>query len=150
LRDHILGKERFENAFRKYIHDWAYRHPTPWDFFRSINNTTGEDLTWFWKAMFMENYKLDQAVSGVNYTNNSYQGGAVISIDNLERAAMPLVVEITTVSGKKERHEFPVEIWSYGSNYTFKSNTTEAIQSVVIDPDKIYPDVNRNNNNRKP
>jgi len=69
LRDHIIGKVRFETAFRKYLHDWAFKHPTPADFFHSMNNSTGEDLTWFWKAMIMENYKLDQSVSGVSYVD---------------------------------------------------------------------------------
>ncbi|MCW3118891.1 MAG: Aminopeptidase [Chitinophagaceae bacterium] len=149
LRDHILGKEIFERAFRKYLHQWAYKHPTPWDFFHSINNSTGEDLGWFWKAMFIESYQLDQAVSGVRYINDNPGHGAEISIENLEKAAMPLIVEVTTVSGKKEKHRFPVEIWSYNGNYTFRTTTTEAIRTVVIDPDKIYPDINRDNNKWK-
>jgi len=146
LRDHIIGPERFDPALRKYIHDWAFKHPTPWDFFRSINNSTGEDLTWFWKEMFMENYRLDQAITGVAYVNNDPSKGADIYIRNQEEAAMPLVVEIVTASGKKERRELPVEIWEYDPQYVLASGTTEPIQRVVIDPDNVYPDVNRGNN----
>ena len=146
LRDHIIGKVRFETAFRKYLHDWAFKHPTPADFFHSMNNSTGEDLTWFWKAMIMENYKLDQSVSGVSYVDSNPANGAVISVRNLEKAAMPLTVEIVTVTGKKQRHTFPVEIWSYDSHYDFKISTNEAIKMVIIDPDKIFPDTNRSNN----
>ena len=149
LRDHIIGADRFDYAFKKYIHDWAFKHPTTWDFFRSINNSTGEDLTWFWKEMFIENYKLDQAITGIAYINNDPAKGANISIANLEKAAMPMIIEITTTSGKKESFKFPVEIWEYNSQYVFKTETTEKIQSIVIDPDKVYPDMNRANNNWK-
>ncbi len=123
LRDHILGLDRFDPALRKYIHDWAFRHPTPWDFFHSINNAAGEDLTWFWKEMFVENYRLDQAITDVRYANNDSSQGADIHIQNLEKAAMPLIVEVTTVSGKKERHEFPVEIWEYSHEYVVRTET---------------------------
>ncbi|HRN56698.1 MAG TPA: M1 family aminopeptidase, partial [Agriterribacter sp.] len=56
LRNHILGHERFDYAFKNYISNWAYKHPTPWDFFRSMENSAGEDLAWFWKGMILSNY----------------------------------------------------------------------------------------------
>ena len=149
LRDQIIGAERFDYSFKKYIHEWAFKHPTPWDFFRSINNSTGEDLTWFWKGMFIENYKLDQAITGMDYINNDPSKGANITIVNLEKAAMPMAIEVTTASGKKEVFKFPVEVWEYNNKYVFKTKTTEPIQSIVIDPDKVYPDINRANNNWK-
>ena len=61
LRDVVLGKERFDAAFREYIERWAFKHPTPWDFFRTIENVSGEDLSWFWRAWVFNNWKLDQA-----------------------------------------------------------------------------------------
>lgn len=148
LREHILGPDRFDPALKKYINDWAFRHPTPWDFFHSINNTTGEDLTWFWKPMFAENYKLDQAITKVEQPQaaTGTAATATIHVDNLEKAAMPLLIEVVTVSGKKERHEFPVEIWQFDHQYIFHPETSERIQSVTIDPDHIFPDVNRSNN----
>jgi aminopeptidase N len=50
LREQILGKDRFDYAFKNYIHKWAYKHPQPDDFFRSMDNAAGEDLSWFWRA----------------------------------------------------------------------------------------------------
>jgi hypothetical protein len=142
LRNNILGAERFDTAFKKYIHDWAYKHPTPWDFFRSINNSAGEDLSWFWKAMFVENYRLDQKIGKVQVVKNK----ALITIENIEKAAMPVVVELTYADGLKERRTFPVEIWEYQNTYTFTGNKAGAVAMVVIDPDKVYPDTNRANN----
>jgi hypothetical protein len=150
LRYQILGEERFDFALKKYLRDWAYRHPTPWDFFRSMNNSTGEDLTWFWKAMFIENFKLDQAITGMTYNNNDPLKGATIHIENLEKAAMPMLVEVTTISGNKMDFKFPVEIWEHSYQYSLPIKTTEPIKSIVIDPGKIFPDVNRENNSYNP
>lgn len=61
LRNEIIGAERFDYAFKKYISDWAYKHPTPEDFFRSMENGTGENLNWFWRGWFLNNWRLDQA-----------------------------------------------------------------------------------------
>jgi hypothetical protein len=143
LRNQVLGPERFDRAFRKYIHDWAYKHPTPWDFFRSMDSSVGEDLTWFWKSMFLENSRLDQRVAKVE---NSLKNRSRITIENMEKAAMPLVVEIVYADGTKELREFPVEIWQYDETYIFTANKKEAISKVIIDPEQIYPDVNKGNN----
>jgi hypothetical protein len=146
LRSQVVGPDRFDDAFRKYIRDWAYKHPTPWDFFRSMENTLGEDLGWFWKGMFLENWRLDQAVSKVEYIDGVPAKGAIITIDNLEKMAMPLVVEYTTQSGTKTRKKFPVEIWQNNTSYKFRVNSTEELSAVVIDPDKAFPDWNPGNN----
>jgi len=143
LRNQILGPERFDRAFRKYIRDWAYKHPTPWDFFRSMDSSAGEDLSWFWKSMFLENIRLDQRVVKVE---NSPKSKARITIENMEKAAMPLVVEITYADGTKELRTFPVEIWHFDKTYVFNANKTETVAKVIIDPEQIYPDVDRANN----
>lgn len=70
LREVILGRDRFDYAFRKYTSDWAYKHSSPWDFFRELENGSGEDLAWFWRGWFFHNWKLDQAVTGVKYAGN--------------------------------------------------------------------------------
>ena len=54
LREDILGPDRFDPAFRKFIRDWAYRHRTPSDFFRAMESEGGEDLDWFWRGWFFE------------------------------------------------------------------------------------------------
>jgi hypothetical protein len=149
LREQILGVDRFDFAFRKYAHDWAYKHPTPWDFFRSIENSAGEDLAWFWKSMILQNYKLDQAVSKVEYPDGDPKNGALITVTNLEQMAMPLIVEYTTKSGKTGRKSLPVEIWQNTDSWKFQVNTDEELSKVVIDPDHVFPDINSSNNEWK-
>lgn len=146
LRDQILGQDRFDYAFKKYIRDWKFKHPSPYDFFRSIENGAGEDLAWFWRGMFLENYKLDQAISKLDYIGNDAKNGALITIDNLEQLAMPVVIEYTTKSGKVERKNLPVEIWQNNASWKVRLNTTEELQKVVIDPDHSFPDINSANN----
>ena len=146
LRDQILGQDRFDYALKNYISDWAYKHPTPWDFFRSMENSAGEDLAWFWKGMILNNYALDQAVTNVEYVNGDPKQGALISIGNAAQMVMPVIVEYTTASGKTARKTLPVEIWQNNNTWTFKVNTNEALNKVVIDPDHAFPDVDDTNN----
>ncbi len=55
LREYILGHKRFDYAFKTYINRWAYKHPAAGDFFRTMNDASGEDLNWFWKGWFYKN-----------------------------------------------------------------------------------------------
>ena len=146
LREQILGPERFDFAFRNYIDKWAYKHPTPDDFFRSIENGAGENLQWFWRGWFINNWELDVAVKDVKYINDTPAKGAIITIDNLQKMAMPVILEIKTVSGKTSRVNLPVEIWEKNNSWSFIYPSTEEIESVTYDPDKVFPDINPDNN----
>ncbi len=149
LREQILGPERFDEAFTAYINRWAYKHPTPDDFFRTMENVAGEDLRWFWRSWFINSWKLDQAVTGVKYVKNDPKQGAIITIENLEKMPMPVVIELKTKSGKVTRKTLPVEIWKRNVSWEFKVDTTEELAKVVIDPDYVLPDINSSNNKWK-
>jgi hypothetical protein len=146
LRDQILGAERFDRAFKTYISRWAYKHPTPDDFFRTIENVSGENLSWFWRGWFLNNWKLDQAVTNVTYVKNDPKQGALITLDNLEKMAMPTILQIETKSGKISRIKLPVEVWQRNLRFTFQYPSTEEIKTVISDPDKVMPDSNSSNN----
>lgn len=142
LRNHILGEERFDYAFRTYINRWAYKHPTPWDFFRTMENAAGEDLAWFWKSWFIENYKLDQAILSVN--NDA--AGPLVNLVNLEQMAMPVILGYETRSGKKGQLKLPVEIWNNTAEFTVRIPVKEELKWVSIDPLKYFPDIKPANN----
>ena len=146
LRNEILGPERFDYAFKTYIERWAYKHPTPWDFFRTMENVAGENLGWFWKGWFIENYKLDQSVLSVEYENNEPGDGALVTIANLGQMAMPVNLQYETVNGVKKNIKLPVEIWTNAISKKIKLPTREKLKAVTIDPGKIFPDQNFNNN----
>ena len=146
LRDVVLGQDRFDAAFREYVRRWAFKHPTPWDFFHTMENAGGEDLGWFWREWVFSNARLDQAVKGVQYENNKPEDGASITIENLNDMVMPVTVLVKEANGKDQRIDLPVEIWQRGAEWTFHVPTTSKITEVVLDPDKKLPDVNRKNN----
>jgi hypothetical protein len=149
LRDVVLGEERFDAAFREYVHRWAFKHPTPWDFFHTMENVSGEDLGWFWRAWVLNTWKLDQAIKDVKYIRNDPANGVNITIQNLEKMAMPVLIKITEDNGKEHDLKLPVEVWQHGYQWTFHVPTTSNIKDVVLDPDKKLPDVNRSNNKMK-
>ena len=146
LREHILGAERFDLAFRTYVQRWAFKHPAPDDFFRTIENVSGEDLSWFWRGWFVHNWRLDQGVNSIKYVDNNPKSGVYITIENFEKMAMPVVLDVKTKSGKVTRIKLPVEIWQRNKEWTFKHNATEEIESITIDPDHVFPDSNESNN----
>ncbi len=146
LRNDILGPDRFDYAFKEYIKRWAYKHPTPWDFFRTMDNAAGENLSWFWKSWFVENYLLNQAIIGVSYENNKAANGAIVTLANLEQMAMPVNITYETKSGKKGLVKLPVEIWNNTNIWTVKLSTTEELKKVELDAAKVFPDIDFSNN----
>jgi hypothetical protein len=150
LREEVLGKERFDYAFRYYVHQWAFKHPTPYDFFHAIENASGETLDWFWRGWVFNNWKIDQAVTGVEYVQGDSSKGATITIENKERLPMPVTVEVKEDNGTTNRVHLPVEIWMKGGIWKFHYPSTAKILQVTIDPDQRYPDSDPNNNTFKP
>jgi hypothetical protein len=149
LRDVVLGPERFDLAFREYINRWAYKHPTPWDFFHTMENVSGEDLAWFWRGWVLNTWKIDQAVKDVKYMEDIPSRGAEITLENREQMPMPVTVLVRESNGKEHRFNLPVEIWQRGATWTFGVPTTSEITEVILDPDKKLPDWDRENNNWK-
>lgn len=146
LREQVLGTERFDTAFRTYVERWAFKHPAPDDFFRTMENVSGEDLSWFWRGWFQNNWRLDQGINSIKYLKNDPKKGIVISISNLEKMVMPVVLDIKTKSGIVSRVKLPVEIWQKNTDWSFKYNSTEEIENITIDPDHVFPDSNESNN----
>jgi hypothetical protein len=149
LRESVLTPERFDAALKEYIDRWAFKHPTPWDFFHTIENVAGEDLGWFWRAWVLNNWKLDQSVKAVKYVKNAAENGADITLENLEKMPMPVTVLVKEVNGKEHTINLPVEVWQRGAEWTFGVPTTSEIKEVVLDPEKKLPDWNRDNNKWK-
>ena len=146
LRTVIVGKERFDYAFRKYTEAWAFKHPTPYDFFHCINNATGEDLNWFWKEWFFTTWKLDQAVTSLSYVDNDPSKGALITIENKGKMIMPVILKVIETNGKSATTKLPVEIWQRGGKWIYKYPSLTKIDQVILDPENVLPDVNRKNN----
>lgn len=149
LRNEILGEERFDRAFKEYVRRWAFKHPTPWDFFHTMENVSGEDLSWFWRGWVLNSWKLDLSVKSVKAIDGNPEAGSSITIANLEQMVMPSTIEVKESNGKSHRIKLPVEVWQRGAEWTFRAPTTSEVTEVVIDPDKKIPDFDRTNNGWK-
>jgi hypothetical protein len=67
LRETIMGRELFDYAFKEFSRRWAFKHPTPADFFRTMEDASGEDLDWFWRGWFYSTDVVDIAIDSVKY-----------------------------------------------------------------------------------
>ncbi|MEX0748293.1 MAG: M1 family peptidase, partial [Rhodothermales bacterium] len=140
LREYILPEGVFDRAFREYTVRWAYKHPQPADFFRTIEDVSGEDLDWFWRAWFMETGVIDQGVASVSGSEEQTE----ISISQQEGVLMPVELAIEYAGGETELRRIPVEAF-FNSN-TFTEIVAGGVESVTIDPRYLLPDVERSNN----
>ena len=147
LRNEVLGADRFDYAFKNYIAQWAYKHPGPFDFFRAMENAAGEDLSWFWRGWFLENWKMDQAIATVKEVKeNGVLEGYNIVVANLEKMPMPIILEIKTKNGKTDVIKIPVDVWMRNKAWTVYYPTSDEVIAVVLDPKHVLPDANDGNN----
>ena len=65
LRETIMGPELFDKAFKEYANRWAFKHPKPADFFRTLEDASAVDLDWFWRAWFYDIQPVDIALDSV-------------------------------------------------------------------------------------
>jgi aminopeptidase N len=149
LREQILGHDRFDSAFRKFIGDWAYKHPSPSDFFRAMDSAGGEDLAWFWRGWYFNNWNIDLAVTKVSYTDRDPGKGATVTVTSLDRLVLPVTVEVTYEDGKRRRIELPVESWIQHGQTDIVLEGAGPIAQVTVDPDQVIPDGDRSNNTLK-
>ncbi len=148
LRREVVDSADFDAAFAEYTRRWAFRHPTPADFFRSMNDGLGENLSWFWRSWFFRTDHLDQAVDSVKVVQANGQATARVFLSNRQEMVAPVEIEVTGADGASRRVKLPVEAWLRGDATVWTSRSPAAATPVriVIDPQGVYPDVDRSNN----
>ncbi|MCD0479412.1 M1 family metallopeptidase [Chryseobacterium sp. LC2016-29] len=72
LRETIMGRELFDKAFKTYSKRWAFKHPEPADFFRTMEDASGEDLDWFWRGWFYGTDPVDIAIDKVTMASPDF------------------------------------------------------------------------------
>ena len=155
LRDHIVGPKAFDEAFREYSQKWAFRHPMPWDFFRTIEDGAGEDLSYFWRGWFYTPHTNDQAITEVksqkaaDLVGDDKRGQHYwrITIENKGKMVMPVQLGITYDDGSSEKMKLPADIWR-NNELKFEKGffSDKKVAKVVLDPDEVFADVDRTNN----
>jgi aminopeptidase N len=143
LRYEVLGKGRFDAAFRSYIRAWAFKHPTPADFFRMMRDESGMDLDWFWRGWIYSTARLDQAVDSVGVNP---EAETLVYLSNRGTMVMPLEMTLTFVDGSQSTVKLPIEMWNLGSRFTYQVPQHLRVSRVEIDARHALPDVDRSNN----
>ncbi|NVK51590.1 MAG: M1 family metallopeptidase [Flavobacteriaceae bacterium] len=170
LRETIMGKELFDHAFKTYAQRWKFKHPTPADFFRTMEDASAMDLDWFWRGWFyttdvtdigIKKVKKFYATDGANNTvefvedtgKNSKTKKASnkffyeITYDKPGGLVMPIIVEFTYKDGTKSRKTYPAQIWRLNDKQVTKAiHSDKEIVSIVVDPDLETADVDVTNN----
>lgn len=145
LRLEVLGRERFDFAFREYTRAWAFKHPTPADFFRVMRDASGVELDWFWRGWVYTTSRLDQAVDAIAQRPD---GGSEVLLSNRGTMVMPAELALTFSDGTTETVRLPVDMWNLGRSFTYRVPGARTVLSAEIDPRGVYPDIDRSNNRR--
>ena len=141
LREQILGPERFDPAFRRYIRAWAFKHPKPDDFFRAMDSAAGDDLSYFWRGWFAENWTLDLAVDAIR-TNKD---GTTITVGSHDRLVLPATLRVAFADGSHEDLRLPAESWIRKASTNVAIPPGKKVVSATVDPDHKLPDKDRAN-----
>jgi Peptidase family M1 domain len=142
LRYEVLGKDRFDAAFREYIKAWAFKHPTPADFFRMMRDESGMDLDWFWRGWIYSTARLDQSVDSVS----ARPGGSTdVYLSSRGTMVMPAELRVEFGDGSYGTYKLPIEMWNLGSHFTYRVPRDHPTR-IVVDPRHALPDIDRANN----
>jgi hypothetical protein len=148
LRQEIMGPEAFDDAFRTYVRRWAFRHPTPADFFRTMEDVGGRRLDWFWREWFLENARFDQAVDSVRTAMNGSTQHVDVLYGNRERGVLPIRARFTFSDGSTQEFVYPAEVWATNQRHYVRSYdfAGKRVTRIELDPDRRLVDVSRGNN----
>ncbi len=155
LREQIMGPQLFDQAFREYATKWAFKQPQPTDFFRTMEEGGGDELNYFWRGWFYTTYANDQAVTSVesqsadSLTGNTSRGKNYvrITIENKGGILLPIQIGVTYSDGTSELVKLPADAWRMNElRHQYGFFTDKTVVKVVIDPNEVFADVNRDNN----
>jgi hypothetical protein len=153
LRDHVVGREAMDRAMREYVRRWSFKHPTPGDFFRTVENVSGADLSWFWRGYFYTIEVLDVGIDSVatgraDSENGTGDGGLVASVylHRYSSLLFPVEVRLKMSDGKTTDVRIPVEIWSRGTEVEAQIPVSGRVVGARLWPDRTaVPDLHPDN-----
>ncbi|MCX2480429.1 M1 family metallopeptidase [Pedobacter sp. MC2016-15] len=119
LRETIMGRELFDYALKEYARRWAFRHPTPADFFRTMEDASGEDLDWFWRGWFYSTDPCDISLDAVKFAKADVDSKVPASKVIMTKMDKPLVNSFEDISKIRNREDKTI------SFYTDKDKATQ-------------------------
>ena len=145
LRNHVVGAEAFDRAFREYARRWAFRHPTPGDFFRTVEDVSGADLAWFWRSFWYTTDVLDIGIEGVETKGDAGRQMATLALRRHSSIPFPVTVRLRLADGSTRDVRFPVDVWakpSGGDRVTVSVGVPANVVGARLWPDPTVPDWN--------
>ena len=172
LRETIMGHELFDHAFRTYSKRWMFKHPTPADFFRTMEDASGVDLDWFWRGWFYSTNVTDIGIKNVKKYYTKANGDNVDFIEDTTKGlafgnkkskkskfhyeitynkpgglVMPIIVQFSYKDGTTERKVYPAQIWRLNDKEITKVfSSDKEVSKITIDPNQETADVDTSNN----
>ncbi len=142
----ILGEDTFMEAYRTYTERWAYKHPTPHDFFNTFEDVVDRELDWFWRGAFYESWTLDQAVESVEQSPDT----TTVTVADEGTLPMPVLLEAEYANGDTVERRVEVTPWLSGRRTVEIGLPSGSLTKVAIDSKDLLPDVNRADNTWTP
>ena len=140
----LLGYETFHRCMVEYMDRWKGKHPTPYDFFNTWNEVSGQNLNWFWKPWFFEWGYPDLSV---NFVHRDDAGNRdVIFIEKKGTMPVPVHLEITYSDGSSETVHWSPEIWRAGNPTVHIDGQVGKSVSKLSLGDRNIPDSSGKNN----
>ncbi len=154
LREDILGPDRFDAAFRRFIAEWSFKHPKPDDFFRAMESGAGEDLSWYWRGWYDNNWLLDMAVDSIGPVKgrdgkDDPTKGTAIVVGLHDKLVMPATLRIDFSDGTHRDVRLEADSWVKQPSTTVYVEPGLTVTGATIDPDHRVPDKDRSNNSLK-
>ncbi|MGZ6041860.1 MAG: M1 family metallopeptidase [Asticcacaulis sp.] len=146
LREQILGPDRFDPAFRRFISAWAFKHPKQDDFFRAMESEGGEDLSWWWRGWYDNNWTLDLAVESIGPVQGDAAKGTAIVVGSHDKLVMPATLRIAFADGTHRDVRLEADSWIRNTTTTAFVEPGKMVTSATLDPDHVIPDKDRSNN----
>ncbi|SDZ85085.1 M1 family metallopeptidase [Pedobacter hartonius] len=119
LRETIMGRELFDYAFKEYARRWAFKHPTPADLFRTMEDASGEDLDWFWRGWFFSTDPCDISLDAVKYAKADVDSKVPASKVKMVKLDAPLVNAFDDITKVRNRDDKNIQF------YTDKDKATQ-------------------------
>jgi hypothetical protein len=138
----VMGEAAFKASLQEFINRWRGKHPLPWDMFNTFNDTSDEDLTWFFDNWFFEPNYIDLAVESVT------QGaaGTVLTVDNVGGFAIPFDVNVVYADDSTATFRQNPAIWQDSPRTaTIPITGTADVKAVTLDGG-IFVETNQANN----
>lgn len=145
LRNHVVGRELFDSAFREYIRSWAFKHPTPGDFFRTIENAAGRDLSWYWRQFWYGTELLDVAIDSVTQRQQGTKHIVTVALRRTTAVLLPVRIRLKYASGSTGDFTLPVNIWANGDRFDATLTAPARVIGARLWPDRSVPDWNPDN-----